>query len=88
MFGVFLSGATKGSRVGELDEEMVFESRSGDTIILGASTWRIEQITHDRVGGSVRRPASPAKCLSGTATPRGARAEFGEQIGQMVRGSC
>ena len=36
-------------RVGELDEEMVFESKIGDTFILGASTWRIEEITHDRV---------------------------------------
>jgi len=45
----FLAGATKGARVGELDEEMVFESRTGDTIILGASTWRIENISHDRV---------------------------------------
>ena len=36
-------------RVGELDEEMVFESRAGETFILGASTWRIDEITHDRV---------------------------------------
>ena len=43
LYGVFLAGATKGARVGELDEEMVFESRTGDTIILGASTWRIEE---------------------------------------------
>jgi ATP-dependent Lhr-like helicase len=38
LYGVFLAGAAKGARVGELDEEMVFESRQGDTIILGAST--------------------------------------------------
>ena len=44
LFGVFLAGATRGARVGELDEEMVFESRTGDTVILGATTWRIEQI--------------------------------------------
>src|SRR5699024_11992514 len=36
-------------RVGELDEEMVYESRVGETIILGATTWQIEDITHDRV---------------------------------------
>jgi ATP-dependent Lhr-like helicase len=35
--------------VGELDEEMVFESRAGETFVLGASSWRIEEITHDRV---------------------------------------
>src|SRR5206468_8460022 len=50
LYGVCLLGAEKGSaRVGELDEEMVFESRTGETFTLGASTWRIEEITHDRV---------------------------------------
>ena len=38
-----------GRRVGELDEEMVYEAREGEVILLGASAWRIEQITHDRV---------------------------------------
>ena len=38
-----------GSRVGELDEEMVFETRVGDNVTLGASTWRVEMITRDRV---------------------------------------
>ena len=60
LFGVFLAGATKGARVGELDEEMVFESRTGDTIILGATTWRIEEITHDRVVVSPA-PGEPGK---------------------------
>src|SRR5262249_25634102 len=53
LYGVFLLGAEPGrrrsGRVGELDEEMVFESRVGDTFVLGASSWRIEEITHDRV---------------------------------------
>ena len=50
LYGVFLSGADKDkARVGELDEEMVFEARAGETFLLGASTWRIDQITHDRV---------------------------------------
>jgi ATP-dependent Lhr-like helicase len=48
MFGVFLVGE-KASRVGELDEEMVYESRVGDVFLLGSSAWRIEDITHDRV---------------------------------------
>ena len=49
-YGVFLAGErSKPVRVGELDEEMVFESRAGETFILGASTWRIDEITHDRV---------------------------------------
>jgi len=51
LFGVFLAGGEKmqSARVGELDEEMVFESRVGETFLLGASTWRIEEITVDRV---------------------------------------
>jgi ATP-dependent helicase Lhr and Lhr-like helicase len=60
LFGVFLPD---GGRVGELDEEMVYESRPGDTFLLGASTWRIEEITYDRSlscagSGSLARPRS------------------------------
>ncbi|MEA2441774.1 MAG: ATP-dependent helicase Lhr and Lhr-like helicase [Thermoleophilaceae bacterium] len=46
LFGVHLPD---GRRVGELDEEMVYEARPGQTFLLGASTWRIEEITRDRV---------------------------------------
>jgi ATP-dependent Lhr-like helicase len=68
LYGVFLVGAGPGAaRVGELDEEMVFESRPGETFVLGASSWRIEEITHDRVLVS-KRPAGPARCRSGRAT--------------------
>ena len=49
LFGVFLVGEGTGRRVGELDEEMVYESRVGDVFALGATSWRIEDITHDRV---------------------------------------
>ncbi|MGI8762180.1 MAG: ATP-dependent helicase [Jatrophihabitantaceae bacterium] len=50
LFGVFLAAAEgPGRRVGELDEEMVYESRVGDVFLLGSSSWRIEDITHDRV---------------------------------------
>ena len=47
LFGVYL--VEGGGRVGELDEEMVYEARQGQTFLLGASTWRIEEITRDRV---------------------------------------
>ena len=47
LFGVHL--VEGGGRVGELDEEMVYEARAGQTFLLGASTWRIEEITRDRV---------------------------------------
>ena len=52
MFGVFLVGGAEGGaprRVGELDEEMVYESRVGDIFTLGATSWRIENITRDQV---------------------------------------
>jgi ATP-dependent Lhr-like helicase len=84
LFGVFLSGATKGARVGELDEEMVFESRAGDTIILGASTWRVEDISHDRVIVSPA-PGEPGKMPFWHGDTAGRPSEFGERIGQMTR---
>ncbi|MER3412612.1 MAG: DEAD/DEAH box helicase, partial [Thermoleophilia bacterium] len=73
-----------GSRVGELDEEMVYEARVGQTFLLGASTWRIEDITRDRV------LVSPAPGLPG-AVPFwkgegvGRPLELGEAIGRACR---
>ncbi len=84
LFGVFLAGATRGARVGELDEEMVFESRTGDTIILGASTWRIEEITHDRVLVSPA-PGEPGKMPFWHGDTAGRPSEFGATIGAMTR---
>jgi ATP-dependent helicase Lhr and Lhr-like helicase len=84
LYGVFLAGAVKGARVGELDEEMVFESRAGDTIILGASTWRIENISHDRVLVSPA-PGEPGKMPFWHGDTAGRPAEFGEKIGRMTR---
>ena len=49
LFGVFVAGDGPGRRVGELDEEMVYESRVGDVFTLGTTSWRIAEITHDRV---------------------------------------
>src|SRR5580692_1568411 len=84
LYGVFLSGATKGARVGELDEEMVFESRTGDTIILGATTWRIDEISHDRVLVSPA-PGEPGKMPFWHGDTAGRPAEFGKKIGAMTR---
>ena len=84
-YGVFLAGQKgKPVRVGELDEEMVFESRNGDTFILGASTWRIEEITHDRV---LVAPAmgEPGKMPFWHGDRAGRPLEFGRQIGALVR---
>ena len=84
LYGVFLADATKGARVGELDEEMVFESRTGDTIILGASTWRIQDITRDRVV-VIPAPGEPGKMPFWHGDAAGRPAEFGERIGALVR---
>ena len=84
LYGVFLSGAVKGARVGELDEEMVFESRTGDTIVLGATTWRIEEISRDRVIVSPA-PGETGKMPFWKDDGPGRPAEFGRQIGEMTR---
>lgn len=85
LFGVFLAGAEKGSaRVGELDEEMVFESRVGETFLLGASTWRIEEITHDRVVVTAA-PGEPGKMPFWKADAAERTVPFGEEIGRLVR---
>ena len=49
LYGVFIAGDGAGRRVGELDEEMVYETRPGETFTLGSSTWRVEDITRDQV---------------------------------------
>ncbi|MBA3402627.1 MAG: winged helix DNA-binding domain-containing protein, partial [Actinobacteria bacterium] len=82
LFGVYLVG--DGGRVGELDEEMVYEAREGQTFLLGASTWRIEDITRDRV------LVSPAPGVPGVAPfwkgeGVGRPAELGEKIGRASR---
>ena len=85
LYGVFLSGTEgKPVRVGELDEEMVFESRNGDTFILGASTWRIDEITHDRVLVSPA-PGQPGKMPFWHGDNAGRPLEFGRRIGKLVR---
>ncbi|RYF04276.1 MAG: DEAD/DEAH box helicase, partial [Deltaproteobacteria bacterium] len=81
-FGVFLVG--DGPRVGELDEEMVHESRRGDTFLLGASTWRIEEITRDRVVVSPA-PGEPGKMPFWRGEGPGRPIELGRAIGAFVR---
>ncbi len=73
LYGVFLAGDERtSSRVGELDEEMVFETNPGDVFLLGASSWRALEITQDRVLVEPA-PASRDECPSGGATVPGAR---------------
>ncbi len=83
LFGVFIVGE-KGSRVGELDEEMVYESRVGDVFALGATSWRIEDITHDRVLVSPA-PGQPGKLPFWHGDSIGRPAELGRALGEFVR---
>ncbi len=82
LFGVFLAGR-QSSRVGELDEEMVYESRVGDVFVLGASSWRIEDITADRVLVSPA-PGQPGKLPFWHGDAPG-QAELGRAIGGFCR---
>ncbi|MDR2985444.1 MAG: winged helix DNA-binding domain-containing protein, partial [Nocardiopsaceae bacterium] len=89
LFGVFLAGAADKSgrhsrRVGELDEEMVYESRVGDIFVLGASSWRIEDITADQVLVSPA-PGQPGKLPFWHGDAPGRPAELGRAIGEYCR---
>jgi ATP-dependent Lhr-like helicase len=85
LYGVFLSGTTgKPVRVGELDEEMVYESRNGDIFNLGASAWRIDEILRDRVMVSPA-PGQAGKAPFWHGDAAGRPLEFGRRIGQLVR---
>ncbi|HWM98191.1 MAG TPA: DEAD/DEAH box helicase, partial [Streptosporangiaceae bacterium] len=86
LFGVFLASDTSRQprRVGELDEEMVYESRVGDVFVLGASSWRIEDITPDRVLVTPA-PGQPGKLPFWHGDTPGRPAELGRAIGAAVR---
>jgi len=78
------SGGTGGRRVGELDEEMVYESRVGDTFLLGTSAWRIEDITHDRVV-AIPAPGQPARMPFWKGDAPGRPLELGRAMGKFLR---
>ncbi len=99
LYGVFLAGDAGGSgpdaatrpssrqggrRVGELDEEMVYESRVGDVFTLGASTWRIVEITHDQVL-VIPAPGQPGKLPFWHGDSIGRPVELGRAVGAFVR---
>ncbi|HET7929433.1 MAG TPA: crosslink repair DNA glycosylase YcaQ family protein, partial [Actinomycetota bacterium] len=81
LFGVFLPD---GTRVGELDEEMVYESRRGEVFMLGASSWWIEDITLDRVVVSPA-PGEPGKMPFWHGDKPGRPLELGRAIGAVTR---
>lgn len=83
LFGVYMVGE-KASRVGELDEEMVYESRVGDVFALGSTSWRIQEITHDRV---LVTPAfgEPGRLPFWKGDGIGRPAELGRAVGAFTR---
>ena len=91
LFGVFLVGEgnasgrhAPGRRVGELDEEMVYETRVGDVFTLGTTSWRVEQITHDQVLVSPA-PGSPGRLPFWKGDSPGRPLELGRAFGRFVR---
>ena len=90
LFGVFLAASQREAsgrhshRVGELDEEMVYESRVGDVFVLGASSWRIEDITADQVLVSPA-PGQPGKLPFWHGDAAGRPVELGRALGAYCR---
>lgn len=83
LYAVYLA-TEKGPRLGELDEEMVHESRAGDVFTLGATSWRIEDITHDRVFVSPA-PGIPGKMPFWRGDRVGRPVELGRALGAFQR---
>src|SRR6201999_4088927 len=85
LFGVFLArGDGPGRRVGELDEEMVYESRVGDVFLLGSSSWRIEEITHAQVLVSPA-PGQVGRMPFWKGEAPGRPVELGRALGAFMR---
>ncbi|GAB3632691.1 ATP-dependent helicase [Microbacterium shaanxiense] len=84
LFGVFVAGEGAGRRVGELDEEMVYESRVGDVFTLGTTSWRIAEITHDRVN-VLPAYGQPGKVPFWHGDGIGRPYELGEALGKFSR---
>jgi ATP-dependent Lhr-like helicase len=86
LYGVFLVGeaGASGTRVGELDEEMVFETHAGDIFLLGASSWRVLEIDRDRVLVAPA-PGEPGKMPFWRGDGPGRPLDFGRAIGELTR---
>ncbi|MDR0593421.1 MAG: hypothetical protein LBG60_09265, partial [Bifidobacteriaceae bacterium] len=88
VYGVYLAGERadpkSSKRVGDLDEEMVYESRVGDTFMLGSSTWRIQEITPNAVYVTPA-PGLPGRLPFWKGDSPARPAELGEAIGQFIR---
>lgn len=87
LYGVYLAGADKPTRLGELDEEMVFESQPGDVFQLGATSWRVDEITHDRVLVTPA-PGEPGRMPFWKGERPSRPLEFGQVIGALTAELC
>ncbi len=83
--GLYTVNLPDGARVGELDEEMVYESRPGDVFILGTSTWRITDITHDRVEVVPAPGDSAGRMPFWRGDQPGRPLETGRAVGKFIR---
>ncbi len=83
--GLYTVVLPEGGRIGELDEEMVYESRVGDTFVLGSSAWKIAEVTHDRVVVAPAPGAPAAKLPFWHGDGPGRPIELGRAIGEFVR---
>ena len=84
LYGVFIAGEGAGRRVGELDEEMVYETRPGETFTLGSTTWRVEDITRDQVLVTPA-PGEPGKLPFWHGDALGRPVELGRAVGAFLR---
>ena len=84
LYGVFIAGEGAGRRVGELDEEMVYETRPGETFTLGSSTWRVEDITRDQVLVTPA-PGEVGKLPFWHGDALGRPVELGQAVGAFIR---
>ncbi|MPZ74255.1 MAG: DEAD/DEAH box helicase, partial [Nitriliruptorales bacterium] len=84
LYGVFIAGEGAGRRVGELDEEMVYETRPGETFTLGSSTWRVEDITRDQVLVTPA-PGEQGKLPFWHGDAQGRPVELGRAVGGFLR---
>ncbi len=82
--GLYRVQLPDGSKVGELDEEMVYESRPGDVFLLGSSSWRIAEITHDRIEVTPA-PGVPGQMPFWRGDSIGRSVETGLAIGRFLR---
>ncbi len=83
--GLYTVTLPEGGRVGELDEEMVYESRTGDVFMLGSTAWRIDEITHDRVIVTPAPGETAARMPFWHGDAPGRPLELGRAVGAFVR---